>query len=300
MEPFASFPQLLSEEARAALCAECEELFSAKAKGKDGGAYSEGQTFWVSADTAAPRSVVEAFALNVFDLHTRGMLCDRSRSGSEYWPLLIDGDSDVGAHFDKDYGAEDHGRHLYPFAGTVTYLSGSDASPTLFFVCREEELLKSVTEGFLSRVAPGKHVRFDGRLLHAASSELSRPRGEAKRQKRVTLLVNVWLDHRPSDAVIAPEKANRNWIPLSLPAPEVLPELSVNADGNGGGQEIEMRLDKRRVLRFVAPPIEAVWQGKSSSLRLRFGEGACVYEERKKKKKGGAKKDKKGKKKGGK
>jgi hypothetical protein len=86
----------------------------------------------------------------------------------------------------------------------------------------------------LSRPACGKHVVFDGRFLHAAPGELdlwgvphtdsSAPAGAgggaggmaaaggaaaAPREQRVTLLVNIWLNWRPRDAVRCPEDIRR-------------------------------------------------------------------------------------------
>ena len=293
---FTSFRNVFDGDVQAALRSECETLFSATSKSR--GAYSEGQTFWVSAD-ATPRSLVEAFALNVFVWHTSGCAFDRSQAGVEFWSLVMDRKSDVGAHFDKDYGAEDQGRHLYPNVGTVTYLDGGGAAPTLFFDCREEELPKRVGKAYVSKVEAGKHVAFDGRLLHAASSLLgSRASGDG-RQKRVTLLVNVWLTHKPVDAVEYAAPGPCAWQQMKLPPPEGLPIQRVALVERS---TIEMRLDKKRVVRFCPPSLELLWKETSSSLVLEFEEGACVFEKSKtkNKKKTKDKKGKKGKKEKGK
>ena len=53
---------------------------------------------------------------------------------------------------------------------------------------------------FVSYPVPGKHLAFDGRLLHGAIEELAPPPagGPAGPYTRVTLMVNVWVDHRPA------------------------------------------------------------------------------------------------------
>ena len=88
----------------------------------------------------------------------------------------------------------------------------------------------------MSWPAAGKHLRFDGRLLHAALADLLEERAEEsegdevddgcdeedeeeeeeeddeeeeeeeeeQRQVRVTFLVNIWLDHRPSQCRACP------------------------------------------------------------------------------------------------
>ena len=43
----------------------------------------------------------------------------------------------------------------------------------------------------------GRHVRFDGRLLHGAPLELLEARGDEAPYVRVTFLVNIWIGHRP-------------------------------------------------------------------------------------------------------
>jgi hypothetical protein len=44
----------------------------------------------------------------------------------------------------------------------------------------------------------GKHISFDGRFLHAASSQLlSTSASGGSPSSRITFLVNIWLNHRP-------------------------------------------------------------------------------------------------------
>ena len=115
----------------------------------------------------------------------------------------------------------------------MTYL-GSRGAPTLILpvvgdgtarVC-PRDAGEQVGEGgsrgaFVSHPREGKHLAFDGRLLHGAIDELTHPpparaeyangasqdEDEDAAYTRVTLMVNVWVDHRPSRATRLPEEA---------------------------------------------------------------------------------------------
>jgi hypothetical protein len=116
----------------------------------------------------------------------------------------------IDLHYDKDEEvAASFGLGVFPSLSTVTYLTDSieNAAPTLIFSRRydsdEEELM---TEMFISRPSFGKHVVFDGRLLHGAPSHpLLRQhniKGEAvethEHAIRITVLVNIWLNYKPA------------------------------------------------------------------------------------------------------
>jgi hypothetical protein len=272
---FQSFPQLLEPADIQALKAECEALFDAKSK-KVSSAYSEGQTFWIAADSP-PRFLAESYALELFAYYTRDLAyVDPSCSGAEYWPLCIGvADSNVAPHYDKDYGAEDDGLNFYPNVGTVTYLSETGA-PTVFFQQLENATLPDpITRGWISTVVPGKHVSFDGRFLHCALAQLLpvRSRGAAGSQ-RVTFLVNIWINHLPRDPIICP------FLPSTSPfgprhiarfsAPEQLDQLEIGADAN----KIAVKMENNLVLEFFAPVLlkltassaAVVWQPDCASL----------------------------------
>jgi hypothetical protein len=283
---FSSFRGVVGEEYRKVLIAECEELFTATQR-KSGRKYSEGQTFWVDASCQNPRSAIEAFALDVFDHHTRANVkFDRTKSGCEFWPLVIDSlSSDVGAHFDKDYGARED---IYPFLATVTYLQGCAGAPTMFFDCREDELPKRISRAFVSFVEEGKHVLFDGTLLHCASSEMCATKMGGSSSSRITLLINLWLDHRPVDAVsISEERRSVVWKNANWPSEDVLPIVNV-CNAQMIVRQIKMPLDKKRVVRFEVPI------GLETSCVLEYGEeSVCVFEKTNKKDNKKKKKDKK-------
>jgi hypothetical protein len=314
---FASFRKVVAEEERKTLLDECVQLFTAKDRRKGSG-YSEGQTFWVSATEEKPKLAIEAFALDVFDRHARGISFDRANSGVEFWPLVIESDDDVGAHFDKvgafqlnllflfcfgfvclfflkfkifqDYSAEDDGFDLYPYIGTVTYLSGDNsAAPTMFFECCENEFPKqSISRVYLSFVEEGKHVKFDGRMLHLASGEMRAAGAWQKNQRRVTLLINVWLDHRPKDAVRYDDTTEKCvvWKDVDWPKEDVLPIVETGESD----RILKMALDKKRQIRFCVPVTDV-------SCVIHFAELCCSFEAKKKKKKEKKEKKRKDKKK---
>ena len=202
---------------------------------------------------------------------------DLERSGAEWWTLVLDtakekkqnsGDNDVdadadadadsqsseeeddevGMHFDADYGLEAQlpNYMLHPRVATITYLSNVGV-PTLILNKRspppvdveKKSLNGSIEQGWLSCPMVGKHICFDGRLLHgapgtffpASNSAVKSGNGDvdvdvdvdveeqsSKRRKlesgekldtgsscdngtkRITFMVNVWLNHCPIDA----------------------------------------------------------------------------------------------------
>ncbi len=87
--------------------------------------------------------------------------------------------ADVGWHWDRDYEVEAAGICLYPHISTVTYLSDGGA-PTVVLKSNQTPLLMSdevaatATDCFISHPSCGKHISFDGQLLHSAPSILAR------------------------------------------------------------------------------------------------------------------------------
>jgi len=224
-------------ELLARLAGDCEVAFTARAldasttsgEDKGGGAagvpgtYSAGETFWVGAGDA-PRCALERLALGVFAYHARGAICDPNLSGAEWWTQCVEEDDEIGFHWDMDYDLVDEAC-LHPQLATVTYLSGGGGAPTLCLDkvtawSPEDSVAGDVSRGWLSGPALGKHISFDGRWLHGAPTALrdafqgkERSKGKRKRGqeagRRVTFLVNVWLNHRPDDCTPLPDAACR-------------------------------------------------------------------------------------------
>ncbi|GBG25646.1 Hypothetical Protein FCC1311_018652 [Hondaea fermentalgiana] len=225
----------LSEE----LLADCKTVFSAR-QAEDGEAYSGGETYFVRADET-PQSALEQLALDIFRFHADSLIYDASKSGAEWWTLVLDDDSDVVFHWDKDYGLEDYGVNVFPHISTVTYLADPGGA-TLVLQKTAPPRYSDPIEGpagplvFCSRPRAGKHISFDGRLLHAASADLlplftgddADPMA-ATQGTRVTFLVNIWFNHMPRDAESLPDKVRKK---LSLPA---MAENGSEASASGTG-----------------------------------------------------------------
>ncbi len=135
-------------------------------------------------------------------------------------------------HFDKDEDLLDEcGVYVHPFISTVTYLSEVGA-PTVVIGARvttegelsgvniddavpsdaDDQGVEREFDVFASYPVVGKHVAFNGRLLHGcpsscalAHSPAAKPTGKVQKKataikcrgQRVSLLVNIWLNHKP-------------------------------------------------------------------------------------------------------
>ena len=110
-----------------------------------------------------------------------------SISGVEWWVQARASDGaqpSLGLHWDSD---EEHkaevGEHLPPWLATVTYL-GAQGAPTLILPAAADADGHTVPlpamGGFLSWPRPGKHLAFDGRLLHGTLHALAATAQAAK------------------------------------------------------------------------------------------------------------------------
>jgi hypothetical protein len=159
---------------------------------------------------------------------------DNDKDGGNIKEAADDNDNDgdeedegdeVCFHFDADYGLEDQAPNLllHPRLATVTYLTDFGA-PTVVLDQRSnppddierKTLQGDIRKGWISHPKLGKHLAFDGRLLHGApatffpgfndsnggknaSSEPPMKKAKMETKKRITLLVNIWLNHCPLD-----------------------------------------------------------------------------------------------------
>ena len=161
---------------------------------------------------------------NQKDDHGEGSEKDLSKSGISF-------------HWDKDEDLRilcGGNTYLHAHISTVTYLTDLGA-PTLAVNCRvhpftgewmvpsardesekdKKSEAKDELEAFVCWPLAGKHLSFDGRFLHAAPSDLMEEgaferqckftpsddkvenRKLQRRHRRVTFLVNVWINYRP-------------------------------------------------------------------------------------------------------
>jgi hypothetical protein len=118
---------------------------------------------------------------------------------------------------------------------------------------------------------------------------------------RITLLINIWLNRRPSDPIECPLNADRrkNNAEKSVLSPikwkrEELPCVTIVSSDKK--KPIKMNLDKKRQLYFQLPLDHVVTQ-KSSSVSLKFEKSAAGLKKKEKKQKKDKKEKKKKKKK---
>jgi len=143
----------------------------------------------------------------------------------------------ISFHWDKDEELRlmtGGSLYIHPHISTVTYLTNIGA-PTMVLDCMVDpasgsdglpDLNKPVKGGFISWPRTGKHLSFDGRMLHAAPIDLmeegeferqceikntttktsqndlieeneKKKKKESRQKRRVTFLVNIWLNYRP-------------------------------------------------------------------------------------------------------
>ena len=149
----------------------------------------------------------------------------------------------ISFHWDKDEDLRlltGGNTYIFPHLSTVTYLTDLGA-PTLILNCRihnltgewiipgkDSPIQEENVEGFVSWPKAGKHVCFDGRFLHAAPPDLMesgaferqikfdtdpscddddeiRKKKLVRRYRRVTFLVNIWLNYSPFEVKPFPE-----------------------------------------------------------------------------------------------
>jgi len=166
--------------------------------------------------------------MNIFHHHIpHNYKYDTATSGVEWWiqirptPPKIDrrcqpGDNttSISFHWDKDEDLRvaTGGLFIHPHLSTVTYLTSCGA-PTVILNSKvgniqtgEPNLHRHIDTAFISWPCRGKHLVFDGALLHGVPSELllllqdsSLPisNSSSTATPRVTFLVNIWLNYRP-------------------------------------------------------------------------------------------------------
>lgn len=202
---------------------DAKKAFTARSS-KRGEKYSSGQTYFVGC-LDEPRCELETLAKHLFAVHTAhlepGVDYVAEESGAEWWTLVLNPEDDVGLHWDRDYSIEaDSDVHIHPHVATVTYLTGGGA-PTMVFDMVGSMQGSDFPPGrphqfrdvFLSRPRVGKHISFDGRLLHGAPADanlwVEGGEKEGGGGPRVTFLVNVWLNYVPTSTERLPPGTSR-------------------------------------------------------------------------------------------
>jgi len=177
-------------------------------------------SYWLGAKEA-PRCGLEALARAIFDRHVGDAAYDADRSGVEWWvqvrgrtgdqheePVANELGEALGFHWDRDEMMNDEQKiNVHPQVASVTYLT-SNGAPTMVLQQpsrpRDRVPVGDVAEipvGYLSHPVAGKHICFDGRLLHGVPPELAAEASGVEGPAgytRLTFLANVWLNHRPT------------------------------------------------------------------------------------------------------
>lgn len=123
----------------------------------------------------------------------------------------------IDLHYDKDEALAQHfGLASFPALSTVTYLTDCPGSPpTVVLSRRYDEEEGSISDVMVSHPRRGKHIVFDGRLLHGAPAHYSLREAVAPERNggsldedsyRITFLVNIWLDHKPAGVFPLPDE----------------------------------------------------------------------------------------------
>ena len=293
---------------RAALQADAIALLQPR----PGGAVGQDRTFWIDyfqghssrmgEEVRRTRCSLERLALDVLEFHTRadgsvegGHAADGDAPhrvrGVEWWVQVRTpgGQPSLNLHFDADEEHKNHaGEHIPPWLATVTYL-GSCGAPTLILPVvgdgtarvRPRDAGEQEGEGgsrgaFVSHPREGKHLAFDGRLLHGAIDELTLPPDaaaegaaqdaaqDAAAYTRVTLMVNVWVDHRPSRATRLPEDAAARLSDIKgftcfgtatpVPLEAASPSAPPTSDGDGASAGAKAEAEWRDLAVGFIPP----------------------------------------------
>ena len=178
-------------------------------------------TFWIDHTTAESLSslcLLEQFAHQILQFHQQN---DQTiYRGAEWWvqvkqTTLTQTTTDattIEMHYDKDEAlTEAFGLGVFPTYSTVTYLTddgnNSAASTLIFPRTYHDDPEYPMPYVHVSRPVPGKHLVFEGSLLHGAiplaSPEADSEHGNGDNNKenmmRVTFLVNLWKCHHRMD-----------------------------------------------------------------------------------------------------
>jgi hypothetical protein len=187
-------------------------------------------TFWLDTGFVENQGenlcVLEKFAWRVFQQHTRHYNVHDGCAGRDDTNHTKE-DAAIDLHYDKDETvAEVFDLGFFPTLSTVSYLGSSDqqclgTAPTIVFKQQYEDPPEAgIREMLISHPSPGKHLVFDGRMLHGA------PAHPGLRQsivdptfpkERITFLVNIWIGYRPCDATTLPNdiREKLNGVPTS-------------------------------------------------------------------------------------
>lgn len=279
-------PELRSGTLNAELVQQAQELIQ-----------NSKETFWL--DTNIMQNVhdvcsLELLAWKIYQHHRHyyeNIFPKDCDGGAEWWVQIKDAASNTGEngaidlHYDKDEAlAEVFGLGSFPVLSTVTYLTASDSlpfNPTLIlertYVQSEDDMIDSM---LVSKPVLGKHLVFDGKLLHGAPSHKDLRSGLLVSQRqpscntqnnlfvspdpecsvRVTFLVNIW-NQKPAKVQQLPAyirdllfKAQSTSEPSSIKSDDVLilSKKGISVIGLDSQEDLPEHLQHRIELPFVS------------------------------------------------
>lgn len=182
---------------------------------------------WLASD-AEPRCALEQLARRICDFHTAKLELEPGMlRGVEWWSQVRQPgrNAAIGFHWDKDEKLHTRdGLFVFPALATVTYLSDV-GGPTAVLDQRISsygglEDSDNIAQGCLCWPSVGRHLVFDGRLLHGVAAADSHTN-----DTRYTFLVNIWIGHQPTGVRPFPEAKLSQLSPLS----DSLPQLDATA-----------------------------------------------------------------------
>ena len=249
------------------------------------------ETHWVDNQCANTTSLcaLEQLAWRIYERHVGHYELLKSETdggGAEFWVQVKEigsgKESAIDLHYDKDEAlADSFGLGSFPTLSTVTYLTDAKkvASPTVVFDHTysqgEDDLMNTM---LVSRPRHGKHLVFDGTLLHGAPSHpLLKPVVEAVRENnidgtkgkestnseenqeersfRVTFLVNIWKRRRPANVKVLEETVRQKLELLARPSwlesPLDMTKQAISSWELNKEEDLPLPLQNRIELPFV-------------------------------------------------
>ena len=219
----------------------------------------------------APACILESLALAVIDFHLANIGQDHGigdACGAEWWVQIRQPDEPLSMHWDCDeyLKSEAGGEHVPPFLASVTYLTPHGAPTVVLPVVADAagraqaatpvDSADPLNKGFASHPLVGKHLAFDGRLLHGCpydgpqTGEVAATAGAVSpEQLRVTILVNLWLGHRPHRV----ERLPQDLVSAVNAAQADAGEAAASSSATGADSSLQFRSG-------AAAQVPAVWQ----------------------------------------
>jgi hypothetical protein len=289
------------------------------------------ETFWIPAedgrnsdddDNNVEYCELELLARKIYRHHlSYYSLSSGVEGGAEWWVQVkhptnttnssssSSSKSIVDLHYDKDEVlAETFGLGSFPTLSTVTYFTDTiDNVPTIIFPhTYHDDEERTIGSMALSVPKMGKHVVFDGQLLHGAPyhSSLLRPTTTNRQQRqcdgnnigsegggmnnnndydnnnsssssslRVTFLVNIWTCRKPSNVHVLPDSI-RNML---MSSSQQHSTNNANKMSSLFRRVIPLLTFEPRIIRNITIPLVGIQGRRERGPLLTEYDGQCIY-----------------------